>query len=156
MTVRGCGPEDVAAEAIEYLIENPDRCPESANLETYLRSVIDSKASTLVECKENRVSTELRSPSGSDPAIHKPCNRKSHEDEVDDEEHWQVFKEKALKSLSNEPLLEKLFECLEADFSREECAEYIEISVEECDNARKRMRRKVEKACVGIVWRSQQ
>ena len=116
MTVRGLGPEDVAYHAIEYLIENPDRCLDPKGVEQYLCNVIDSRLSTLVECKENRVTRDsCKSSTDPDPATYQQNRQKHHEDVFDDEEHYELFKEKILRALSKEPLLQQLFECLEAE-----------------------------------------
>ena len=151
----GISPVDLAAEAIELFLEgkrkwNQEKVPD---FRRFLRGIIDSRVSHLVEEAENRATREApvtaaahagsssletlipaRGLDGWSPA------------EVFENEEWkEKFHALVAKEIDEDPLLHGLIQCFGAGLTPAEAAEMLEVEVNEIYNARKRLARKLNK-----------
>jgi hypothetical protein len=145
-TPGGLEPQDLAAEAVLSVIDgtrtwNHDVAPD---LLGFLRGVVDSKISHLVESLENRV-TRRANPSGCGSA--NPGTIETGIDPVEvsaDAEYQERFRRLVTKAISGDKLVFKVFECLQAEITKPaDMAVVLDVEVQQINNAQKRLRRKV-------------
>lgn len=142
-------PEDFALDAIEKLLSGQ----RSWNRERYdkiedaLLAIVDSDINHLVDSAENRKSRRLPVDSAGDEVdVPDPASTVDERRLCSDETWRDDFQKLALKELNGEPLLQSLFESIAEGITRPaEIAELYEITVEEVNNAKKRLRRKLGK-----------
>lgn len=153
------GPDDFALEAIERFLDNKRIWNRDAypDLLDFLRSVVDSLISNAVTAVENQRSRQLVPRRGDqdltevyDPTVD---NRDPLYVLLDRE--WLIrfaqVREDIRKELEGDALLSKLFECLEAGITApSEIADVIGVSVDDVNNAKKRLKRKVDKLDVDL------
>lgn len=149
---RGVQGEDIAADAITAIIEGTRAWDPQAqpDLLKYLRSVVDSIVSALVNSLDNRKTRRLGPPGVGDEAssAHEAAGREPGPAEIASRrEAAESFRAPIVEALKDDELAYQVFECLEADITKpSDIAEYLELSVAEINNAQKRLRRKVEGA----------
>ena len=145
----GIEPADIAADAILSVIAGERTWNQTKQpcFLTFLKGIVDSKVSHLVESCDNRVSIRL-----TDRTDHEDCPCSSRNDTrppdeiVADSELAAKFRAEMLAAIEGDQLATQLFECFEADITnRSEIAEVLGVSVADVDNARKRLARRVEK-----------
>jgi DNA-directed RNA polymerase specialized sigma24 family protein len=146
----GIEGQDLAAEAITDLLEGKRSWDQSEepDLLRFLKGVVDSKVSHLVESIENRVSRRMAPAHTGDEtsAVYElrssepdPCALAINNDEA------QSFQKLVCAELKDDEQAFQVFECLWADMRPQETAEYLGCNIEEVRNAQKRLRRKLEK-----------
>lgn len=148
----GHGPDSLASEAIVSVLNDDRQTCTARNrdeLLEFLKGVVDSKVNHLVESAENRKTRALPSNDGHAGRTlggwHPPTKAKDGPAElVADPEAAKAFQEKAIKALAGEPKLTELFECLAADFTRKEIAEFMNVTEDDVTNLKKRLARKLE------------
>lgn len=147
----GVGPEDLAAQAIVDVIDgtrawDPEKDPD---LLKYLKGVIDSLVSNLVNRKENKTTRRLDGRDGSldeSEECHLPDSAPCPYDVVADRESMDFFRAAVVAAIKDDPLAVSLFECLEAEMTKpSEIAELLGTDVSEIYNAQKRLKNKVTK-----------
>lgn len=149
----GHGPDSLASEAIVSVL-NDDRktCTATTRDELleFLKGVVDSKVSHLVELAENRKTQALPSNDGYDGRALDGWHPRTKPRDgpaalVADPEAAKAFQEKATKALAGEPQLTELFECLAAGYTgRKEIAELMNVTEDDVTNLKKRLARKLE------------
>ena len=154
---RGCEPYDVAMEALSDALEDGgSRWNRQVNLtlESYLRAVIDSKISNLVNLAENKLDRRLESsvdsdnPSGAFTLVGREQDAAHFVIELDTH---SIFRDRAIAELEGEESLIRLFECLDSGYTAPaEIAELLStesqpITAEDIYNLMKRLRRKLDK-----------
>lgn len=149
----GHGPDSLASEAIVSVLNDDRQTCTAANrdeLLEFLKGVVDSKVSHLVESAENRKTQALPSNDGhAGRALdgwHPPTKpRDGPTALVAEPEAAKAFQEKAIKTLAGEPQLTELFECLAAGYiRRKEIAELLDVTEDDVTNLKKRLARKLE------------
>ncbi len=116
-------------------------------LEGFLQSIIDSDINHMAESVDNaKVRRESYSAGEGTPSG--LCEILGRESEpiriLIDEECRKQFHQAAIQALKDDPFLAKLLECLEAEITEPlEIAELLAITVDEVNNAKKRLRRKL-------------
>lgn len=144
-------PHDFAFDAIRKMLDGtrPWNKERYKTLEAALRASIDSEISHLVESVDNIQGRRLASPTSKDEsaAAYQIAGSDPEPVTVVLDREWQErFHQAAMKELKGEPLLEKLLECLEAEMTDPaELSVMLGISVDEVNNLKKRLRRKLEK-----------
>jgi DNA-directed RNA polymerase specialized sigma24 family protein len=147
---------DVVLEAIEDLLTGKRSWDPSIqpNLFAHLRSIIDSKLSHLVESWANRhvrtesaLSTEDNNATGS-PSPHVQFSEptpspaemmlRAEEERLAEEFFWGFY-----EYLSDEPLLQKVIECIDDDLKPAEMAAHLGVPQKEIYNIRKRLQRRL-------------
>ena len=148
----GVEPADLAADAIVAVIQgirnwNPDTDPDFL---LFLKSVVDSMVSHLVECAENRLTRRFEGTDASDsplPAYQLADKGPGPANVCADAEERERFRDLVIKELDGDPIAQGVFECMEAEiFKPADMAELLNKSVKEINNAQKRLKRKVEHA----------
>ena len=113
----------------------------------FLRGVIDSKVSHLVQEIENRKSRRLAPPGSAEEgaAAHGAAGREPDPvGLVQNREAAEGFRSLVLKAIAGDDLAYRVFECLAAEYTRpSEMAELLDVPVADVNNAQKRLRRKV-------------
>lgn len=148
----GIQGEDVATDAITSVIEGTRAWDPKAqpDLLKYLRSVVDSMVSKLVNSVDNRKMRRLGPPGTSDessPAYEAAGREPDPAELAASREAAEKFRGPIVEALKDDELAYQVFECLEADITKpSDIAEYLGLSVGEVNNAQKRIRRKVEGA----------
>jgi hypothetical protein len=146
----GHEPEDFALQAFKKALAGRAWNRESyPTLEYFLRSIIDGDISHLVVSADNIHGRRLLSPSDNDEtarAYEVQCPESKPIQLVIDREWQDRFHKAAIKELEGDDLLMKLLKCLEEGFSEPaEIAILLDTSAEEIYNAKKRLRRKLDK-----------
>jgi DNA-directed RNA polymerase specialized sigma24 family protein len=148
----GVRAEDIASDAITAVIAgtrtwDPKSQPD---LLRYLRGVVDSMISKLVNSFDNRRTRRLGPPGGSGEAssAHEAAGREPDPAELaSSREAAEAFRAPIVEALKDDDVAYQVFECLEADITKpSDVAEYLGLSVAEVNNAQKRLRRKVDDA----------
>jgi RNA polymerase sigma factor (sigma-70 family) len=145
----GVEPDDLASAAIIDVIEGTRSWDPEAHSDflKFLRGVVDSKVSHLVQEVENRKSRRLvPADSGEEGATaHGVAGREPDPASfVQDREAADRFRARVLKAVTGDEIAAKVFECLEAEYTKpQEMAELLGLTVSEINNAQKRLRRKV-------------
>jgi len=147
----GYEPDDFALKAIEKLLDGsrPWNREEYPTLEAALRATIDSIINHLAVSADNvrgrRLASES-SRSATAQAFQVPGTEPNPADVVIDREWQEWFHEAAMKELDGDDFLIKLFECLAAEITKpEEIATLLDMSIDDVNNGKKRLRRKLEK-----------
>ena len=150
----GHGPEDLAAEAILAALNpafgegrswNPKTEPD---LEKFLMSAIDSRVNNLVTRLDNVKERRAGFTGKSGDEIVIEINDADHDPIklIVKTEAARIFHEEAIKALEGDATAVEVFECLWADVTKpQEIAELLGISVDEVNNTKKRVIRKLEK-----------
>jgi hypothetical protein len=147
----GHEPYDFALDAIAKAMDGTRAWNrnEYQTLESFLRSVIDSDISHLVESIDNSTGRRLAPPSAKDEttSTYEVPGTEADPLLIIIDKDWQArFHEAALKELKGEDFLVKLLECMEADLTRPtEIADVLGTTVDFVDNEKKKLRRKLEK-----------
>jgi len=147
----GVVAEDLAAEAITDTIQgtrvwNPQ---DDSDFPAFLRSVVDSKVSHLAKSLENRLSR--RSPAAQtddDPPIEQLVRDPRGDPQTvhGNQEAADNFRAMIRAEILGDDLAEGILNCLEQQITKpSEMAVLLDVTVEEINNAQKRLRRKVEK-----------
>jgi hypothetical protein len=146
----GVEPGDLALQAIVDLIDGT-RCwdrEKNKDLLGFLKGVIDSQVSNLVNRAENRQSRWMTEPAdGHDgPEFEVSQPGFTPYETVANKEAMEKFRAAIVKEIGDDPLVMSIFECLEADITKPaEMALLLEKDVSEINNAQKRLRNKVTK-----------
>ncbi len=148
--IRGMGADDIAAEAITDVIEGRRAWDQGAEPDflKFLKSVVDSKVSHLVRTVENRKTRRLGPPNADDETSTTYQMVSSDPDPADvvaDNDEALEFQKSVIKALQGDEFAYRVMECLEAELTPSEIAEYLGEPISEVNNAQKRLRRKVEK-----------
>ncbi len=151
----GCPPgaaeaADFAAEAILSVIDG-SRMWDAAtqpDLLTFLRGVVDSKISHLVESAENRVTRRVLPRTDDDQQLTEAERVRSNDPSPDglvaDREWGQQFRAAIRKELEEDTISAGLLDCLDAGYEdRGEIATLLGIQVEDVYNAQKRLKKRV-------------
>jgi DNA-directed RNA polymerase specialized sigma24 family protein len=145
----GVESADLASAAIVDVLDgtrvwDPEAHPD---LLKFLRSIVDSKVSHLVSEVENRKSRRFAPPDAEEEgsAAHGVTGREPDPaDFIQDSEAAEKFRAMVLKAIEGDELAYKVFECLEAEYSKpSEMADLLGVPVSNINNAQKRLRRKV-------------
>lgn len=144
----GYEPYDFALDAIAKMLDgtrpwNKDRYP---SLELALRAIIDSDISHLVSCPENAKARRLvLANNESAQAYEVPGTEPNPLTLVVDKDWQENYHKAVMKELNGDAMLVDLFECLRAEIvSPEEIAQMLDKSVDDINNGKKRLRRKLE------------
>jgi hypothetical protein len=147
----GYEPLDFALTAIEKLLDGrrPWNPQAYATIEDSLKAAIDSDISHLVESIDNIRGRRLAGPSSKcetarayDVEATEPNPLKV----VIDDDAMERFRTAAIKELGDDEFLKQLFECLEAEITEPvDIAYMLEITIDEVNNGKKRLRRKLDK-----------
>ncbi|MGD8450883.1 MAG: hypothetical protein PVJ57_03615 [Phycisphaerae bacterium] len=159
---RGNGPEDLVSDVVLRVIqgERVGSCQDQAELERFLRSVIDSRVNHLVCSIENRCTNEavVEAAAKADmPSLESRLPSRGDATPLEiivDHEDKKRFRAVARKAVEADATLAPLLECLLAGLSPAEAAEYMAVDVTEVYAARKRLDRALSKA-LGKLARSQ-
>jgi hypothetical protein len=147
----GYEPYDFALDAIEKMLDGrrPWNREKYETLERALRATIDSDINHLADSADNARGRRLAvqaSKSETTQAYDVPGTEPNPLTSVIDTDWQQQFHKAAMKELKDDKFLIKLFECLAAEFTKpEEIATMLDTTVEEVNNGKKRLRRKLEK-----------
>ncbi len=143
----GYEPYDFALDAIQQLLDGSRTWNREkySTLEAVLRSFIDStisKAVNLVENKRERRMTPAKGEATFDLEGDQPTPIQI----VVDRDWQQCFHDAAMAELNGDKFLIDLFECLEADITApSEIAQMLDIAVDDVNNGKKRLQRRLEK-----------
>lgn len=159
---RGNEPEDLVSDVVLRVIqgERVGSCQDQTDLEQYLRSAIDSRVNHLACSLENRRTKEAvveAAAKAEAPSLESRLPSRSDAtplDLVEDREDRERFRAVARKAVEDDAMLAQLLECLLAELSPAEAAEYLAVDVKEIYAARKRLDRALSKA-LGKLVRSQ-
>lgn len=142
----GVDPVDLASTAITDVIQgkrvwNRETDP---NFLDYLRSVVDSKVSHLVNGLENRKNRRMTRG-----AAESECDAPSREPEPVtahiDRESLDRLHAAIIEAIRSDKLVEDIFECLNSGMTKPaDIAIILEVTVKEVNNAQKRLKRKVD------------
>lgn len=148
---KGVDAGDLAADAIVSVIDGTRGSWDKERYPTFydfLKSVIDSKISSLVRSGENRQTRLLDHSHGEE---HQPeaytvtAKTRCPDEYVEDAEWKENFRSALAKELGDDTISLGLFDCLDAGMTdRSEIAEMLEVSVNDIYNAQKRLQRRVE------------
>tara|TARA_R110002049_G_scaffold300016_1_gene490561 strand:- start:2059 stop:2676 length:618 start_codon:yes stop_codon:yes gene_type:complete len=144
-------PEDFAHDAIRKMLDGtrPWNREKSPTLLAALKSTIDSEISHMVESLDNRKGRRLSVKSEKDETVQAydvPGTEPNPLVIVTDRDWQERCHNAVMKALEGDKLLEELFDCLEAEITDPaDIADMLEISVSDVTNAKKRLRRKLEK-----------
>lgn len=147
----GDEPLDFALTAIEKLLDgrrpwNPEAY---ATIEDSLKATIDSDISHLVESVDNIRGRRLAGPSSKSEtarAYDVPGTEPNPLKVLIDDDAMERFRTAAIKEIGDDEFLKQLFDCLEAELTEpKDIACMLEVSVEEVNNGKKRLRRKLDK-----------
>jgi hypothetical protein len=147
----GYEAHDFALDAIEKMLDGrrPWNREKYQNLEAALRATIDSDVNHLVESADNARGRRLAvqaSKCETAQAYVVPSTEPNPLHSVIDKDWQERFHKAAMKELKGDEFLIKLFDCLAAEFTKpEEIATMLDTTVEEVNNGKKRLRRKLEK-----------
>lgn len=145
----GVEPADLAAAAIVDVLDgtrawDPEAHPD---LLKFLRGVVDSKVSHLVNEVENRKSRRLAPPDAGEEgsSAHGVAGREPDPTVlVQDRQAAERFRSLVFKALEGDHLAYEVFECLDAEYTKpSEIADLLGVPVSDVNNAQKRLRRKV-------------
>ena len=146
----GVEAADLASEAIvDFLDGRRKRDPEvQPDLLTFLKGVVDSKVSHLVESVENVSTarlTEGQERGGVQAIGHSSSATVAASELIIDQEGLEQFRLRIWREIEDDNLAIQILDCYEAGLKKPaEMAEAIGVEVEEIYNAQKRLRRKVE------------
>lgn len=142
---------DFALDAIEKIFDgrrpwNREKYP---TLESALRATIDSDINHLADSTDNARGRRLALESSkceTAKAFEVPGTEPNPLNTVVDRDWQDRFHKAAMKELKGDEFLIKIFECLAAEITKpEEIAMILDTTVEEVNNGKKRLRRKLEK-----------
>ncbi len=145
----GYEPYDFAIDAIKKAMDGtrPWNRAEYKTLEGFLRSIINSDISHLVESVDNSTGRRLGPQSGKDETVGAYVAPSTEPDPliVLIDKEWQGrFHEAAIKELKGEEFLIKLLECMEAEITEpREIAELLGTTVDQVNNEKKKLRRRL-------------
>ncbi len=145
----GVEPTDLASAAIVDVLEGTRVWDSQAQPDflRYLRSVVDSKVSHLVQEVENQKSRRIAPPGSAEEGAkaHGAAGRESDPTEVvQNHEAADSFRALVFKAVEGDDLAYQVFECLDAEYTKPtEMAELLGVPVTDVNNAQKRLRRKV-------------
>jgi DNA-directed RNA polymerase specialized sigma24 family protein len=148
----GVRAEDIASDAITAVIAGTRGWDQTSqpDLLKYLRSVVDSMISKLVNSLDNRRTRRLGPPGGSDESssAYEAGGREPDPAELaSSREAAEAFRAPIVEALKGDDVAYQVFECLEADITKPaDIAAYLGLPVAEVNNAQKRLRRKVDDA----------
>jgi len=145
----GYEPYDFALDAIAKMFDgtrpwNKERYP---SLEMALRATIDSDISHLVNCPENAKARRLVLINDeTSQAYDVPGTEPNPLTLVIDKDWQEKYHKAVITELDGDALLVDLFGCLRAEIILpEEIAQMLDKTVDDINNAKKRLRRKLEK-----------
>jgi hypothetical protein len=142
----GVDPADLACEAITDVIEGKriwNQDTESDFL-AFLRSVVDSKVSHLVEGLENRITRRTAAGSG-DTEFDRPGREPNPLMACMDKDSLERLRAAIVKEIQGDKLVEGLFGCLaEEETKPANIAVLLDVTVKDVNNGQKRLKRKVE------------
>lgn len=147
----GYEPYDFALDAIEKMLDGtrPWNRKVYPTIEAALRAIIDSDINHLAESADNARSRRLASESskGETAQVHQVRGTEPNPlDAVIDLDWQERFHKAVMKELKDDDFLVNVFESLAAGFTKpEEIATLLDTTVEDVNNAKRRLRRKLEK-----------
>jgi hypothetical protein len=147
----GYGPEDFAVDAITKLLDGRRVWNREVHqtLEAALKATIDSDISHLVESVDNINGRPLAGPTSKSEtarAYDVPGTEPNPLKVVIDRDLQDRYHTAAMKELDGDGFLQQLFECLEAEITAPaEIAIMLDKTVDDVNNGKKRLRRKLEK-----------
>jgi hypothetical protein len=142
---------DFALDAIEKMLDGrrPWNREKYLTLDAALRATVDSDVNHLAESVDNARGRRLAPESSkceTAQAYQVPGTELNPLNLVIDRDWQERFHKAAMKELKGDDFLVKVFECLVAEFTKpEEIAMMLDTTVEDVNNAKKRLRRKLEK-----------
>jgi hypothetical protein len=144
-------PNDFATDAISKLLDGTrpwNKLKHPTLLDTF-KATIDSDISHMVNSLDNRTGRRLAVQSGEDETVQAydvPGTEPNPLVVVMDQDWKERFRAAAMKTLEGDQLLVGLLECLEAEITDPvDISRMLKISVSDVTNAKKRLRRKLEK-----------
>jgi hypothetical protein len=145
-------PYDFALDATQKLLDGTRQWnrAERQTLEEVLKSIIDSDISHLVESVDNIKGRRL-APQSSKEETARSYDLPGREDEdpckiVIDREWQDQLHKAAMHELDGDGFLQDIFQCLEAEFTKpSEIAVLLGKSIDDVNNGKKRLIRKLEK-----------
>jgi DNA-directed RNA polymerase specialized sigma24 family protein len=135
---------DVVMDSVIDVIDGIRRMPEGVPIIAFLKFVVRSKISHLVECLENKRTTRI--PADGDELDFQWDGAAPDSETVSDETEKQNSRllDLLIEDLSDDPDLQKVIECnLDGIFKREEVASRLGRSVAEVTNMKKRLDRRM-------------
>ena len=147
----GYEPYDFALDAIEKLLDGrrPWNREKYETLDAALRGTIDSDISHLVQSIDNaQFRRIIRSGSnGEADQAYEVLGTEPNPLRVTIAREWREdFQKAAMKELEGDAFLQRLFECVDADITDpSEISIMLDVTVDEVNNGKKRLRRKLEK-----------
>ncbi len=147
----GNGPDDVAQEAIRRVYER-ERVYNPAAYESFLQflcATANSLISHLAECARRRKVVSLSQLANDDDStsntIEPASTTRGPLEECLSQEVRDRLEAAVLCHFGNDPVVLGIIDCLDGGTTkREEIAEYLSVDPKEIDNAKKRLRRKLE------------
>jgi hypothetical protein len=142
----GVDPADLASAAITDVIGrervwNPETAP---NFLDYLRSVVDSKVSHLVNGLENRTTRRMTRAAAAGAEFDAPGHEPEPVTVLIDRETLERRRSEIVEAIRGK-LVEGIFECVESNMTKPaDIAVLLEVPVKEIYIAQKRLKRKVE------------
>lgn len=143
---KGKEPADFALEAIKKALSGERGWNRVAypTLKAFLRSVVDSEISHLVESTDNRYGR--RTSNQGPESFSVPLDHADPRTVVIDRDWKESFQKFALEELEGDEFLQDLFKCLEADITQPaEIAVMLDTTVDRVNNEKKRLNRKLAK-----------
>jgi hypothetical protein len=146
----GIEASDLASQAVADTIEGRRHWQPQGDFFQFLKSVVDSKVNNLAVCLENKTTRRLGLGENKDA----PKSSEVHDCEVIDPSQIAADQESAkrlraliLAEIGNDPMAEKVFECLDASIEKSaDMAELLGIDIQEVYKVQKRLRSKAKKA----------
>lgn len=149
---------DLAAEAIVDTLEGRrtwNRADEPDFFE-FLKGVVDSKVNHLAVSQENKRSRRIEGDGVREsPAYLVPDKARGPATGAAEKDGAERFRVAIIKEIGDDELVQKIFECLEAEITKPaEMAEVLGRDVTEINNAQKRLRNRTTKAMSALERRS--
>ena len=147
----GVSAEDLAASAIESFLDESriwDKNSEP-DFQGFLKSVIDSKVSHLVNSAENKISRRLNTTRReNEPAFQVAATSRKPEAVAAEHDSLEKLKQALIGELEKDDMAKSILECFDANITKPcEIADVLEVDISEVNNAQKRLRRVAKKAC---------
>lgn len=143
----GQGPEDLAATAIERVLDGSRAWDASADPFDHLCSVLDSLVSHLVGGWENRNVRGMptaRSDDGPERPVELPGREPDPSHAAAESEEAHQYRAAVRDAVAKDPLAAGIFDCLQAGYSTPaDMAELLDVDVEQIYTAKRRLERAV-------------
>ena len=141
---------DFALSAIEMLLSGDRKWNREVDptVEEHLKGTIDSDVNHLANSYDNRFGKlPPEAEEGQEPFMLQIKGREASPEQVVIDRDWQErFQKAVMKEIGADEFLMQLFYCLQSDVTKpSEIAEILDMEVEEINNGKKKLRRRLEK-----------